>query len=195
MLDTGADAAAVNEDHGLVGRTDAVRVGSDIGHALRRPPGSAAETGIDKRSVKRYDEHIGTVIRIVGTHFKACGFKLADHTRRAEYKKALCVGEVSLDIVDGRNGRGVDLLTGCLDAQTGELLDVIIERTGRVVGQKRVSDAVVSEFLQKALGPWEELRAKIDGAVHIEGDMAYAAAGFLKLGVAHGRHIFIKFHN
>jgi hypothetical protein len=56
-----------------------------------------------------------------------------------------------------------------------EVLEVVGEGFGGVVGEKGVADAEVGEEVQEGVGGGEESGAVVDGAIEVEGDVADGA--------------------
>ena len=171
MLDALLERAAVYENDPLVGRTDAVRVGSDIGNALGSPPCRAAETGIDKSRVESNDKNIGNIVGIVSASFKSGFFELGDHARSAEHKESFGLRVGLLYIVDSCERGSVHIVLSGFNAHSLELMKIIGDRFCGVVGKERMTDPRLVHRIEKINGKREKLRSEIDGPVHVKSQM------------------------
>ncbi len=194
MFDALADRTAVDQHHPLVGGAHAVGVGGYVGQPLRHPPRGAAQTVVAKRHVERRDHRVGHVVGVVGGRLEACLLELRYHARRTQQKQSPCRGVAVADVIDGGQRGGVHLLGRGLDAQRDEFAQVVVDRSRRIVGQKRIGYPHLAKTRQKGFGAVEERLAHVDRAVHVERDMTDAAQTLRELLIAENRAIFFEFH-
>ena len=171
-FDAVADGPAVDEHGLLVGRADLVGVGGEVGAALRGPVGGHAEVAVLERGVEGDDEGIGRVVGGVVDDLESRLGELGAQALGSKDVEPPEVGAVGAQVFDHAQPGGEELVGADAQVQRVELGEVVAGALRGVVGQEGVADAEPVHALEKGLGPGEERAARIDGAIHVERQVA-----------------------